>query len=207
LRRIDICRSTYSRTASWACPLPLGRSRRGRALSNNDDDDDDDCRLHWHRLPCHAPLQRSSRMAIDRACWRRKCPKLSCSGDLVGVGDAQGIHRWRSPTPTEPWACLIGTVRGRCQQIRYVCSWHGSAETCKADRFNPGPNGFGIQRKWGRCRRPRASAMGNGLPWRETCWRYRRWYLRQQPHPWRRGAGEVESSGSSLERCLDRSRG
>ncbi len=57
--------------------------------------------------------------------------------------------------------------------------WHGPAETCKADWFNRGPNGFGRghlasdtlvegpssseERKWGRCRRPGAGAMGNGL--------------------------------------------
>jgi hypothetical protein len=97
-----------------------------------------------------------------------------------------------------------------------------SAEACKADRLSRRPNGFGrghlvgdtlVERlaggeecKWGRCLRPGAGAMGNGLSSRETRRRYRRCYLRQNPHPWRRGVGEVESSGSSLEWRLDRSR-
>ena len=50
------------------------------------------------------------------------------------------------------------------------------------------------------------SAVGNGLSCRETRRRDWRCHLRRNPHPWRRGAGEVESSGSSLEWRLDRSR-
>jgi len=53
----------------------------------------------------------------------------------------------------------------------------------------------GEECEWGWSRCPGAGAMGNGLSYRKTQRRDRQCHLRQHPHTWRRGAGEIEALG------------
>ena len=110
----------------------------------------------------------------------------------------------------------------RPAKSRNLCRRHAPAETCKANWFDRGPNGFGNghlvfyplvegpvsdeKRKWGWCGRSGAGAMGNGFTFREIWWRDQQLQLRRDLHPWRRDAGEVKLAGSGLEWRTDRSR-
>ena len=45
-------------------------------------------------------------MVWQQAHWRRKCPKLPCSGDLDEVGNVRGIHPWMNRALRAPRARL-----------------------------------------------------------------------------------------------------
>jgi hypothetical protein len=113
---------------------------------------------------------------------------------------------------------LLAEPRKACNLSR----GHGSAEPCKAGRFDRGPSGFGSghlvsyplvegpaggeECKGGRCWCPGAGAMGYGFMCRETWWRDWSLALRGDLHLWRGGTGEDSLVGSGMVCWLDRRR-